>query len=418
MKSMRKPIAVNRFSWAGFLVLGVVLLAFDPAGAVSGDEQSLFNVAKNDQWNEDVRALLTKGASPNVPVNVLLQRAAIHVAAEHGAVKNLAAMLQMGGKPNLPDWQGNTPLHLASMGDQTTGGNLTADYPAAIRLLAQHGADLHRTNRDGAAPLHVAVHTLSLDGDVVQALLDAGAKPERGDGNGLTALQGFAQSGADRGDIVTLLLNAGTNPDRKTPGGDAPLHLAVKHGTGKTSVVKALLNGGADPCVQDAEGHTPYQLSNAQSKPAIRQALDRAQGRDLACPAMQPFGLGWVVVKNQSCQIFDSYLNPGALYTWLGGCVASKASGKGRAVERLSDGGQHVYEGSIRAGKFHGPGMTTFSNGDRYVGEYRDGKPHGYGAYIAANGESYVGQWYNGCFRGRDRRQMSMNTSREACGFR
>ncbi|MCY4132215.1 MAG: ankyrin repeat domain-containing protein [Nitrospira sp.] len=412
MKSMRKPIAVNRFSWAGFLVLGVVLLAFDPAGAVSGDEQSLFNVAKNDQWNEDVRSLLAKGASPNVPVDTLLQRTAIHVAAEQGAVKNLVAMLQAGGNPNLLDGEGNTPLHWA-----TTG--FTANHPAAIRFLVQHGADLHRTNHNGATPLHVAVYNVwSLNGDVVKALLDAGAKPETVDGDGMTALQGFAQSGADRGDIVTLLLNAGTNPDRKTPGGDAPLHLAVKHGTGKTSVVKALLNGGADPCVQDAEGHTPYQLSNAQSKPAIRQALDRAQGRDLACPAMQPFGLGWVVVKNQSCQIFDSYLNPGALYTWLGGCVASKASGKGRAVERLSDGGQHVYEGSIRAGKFHGPGMTTFSNGDRYVGEYRDGKPHGYGAYIAANGESYVGQWYNGCFRGRDRRQMSMNTSREACGFR
>ncbi len=286
MKSLRKSIAVIRFPFAGFLILGVVLLAAGQAGAVSADEQRLFNAAEDDRWHDDVRTLLAKGVSPNVPVDVLLQRAAIHVAAERGAVKNLASMLQAGGNPNLPDGEGNTPLHWASTGGAAL---LTSDHPAAIRLLGQHGADLHRTNHHGSTPLHVAV-TRSYEASVIKALLDLGAQPDRVDGAGLTVLQRFAKDGTNDGRIVTLLLKAGANPDHKTPGGDTPLHLAVRLGSGLPAVVQALLNGGAEPCVQDAEGFTPYQLYNAQADPTIRQALDRAQGYDLACDKKKQAG--------------------------------------------------------------------------------------------------------------------------------
>ncbi len=410
MKSMSTSVAVTGFPFAGFLVLGVVLLllAAGPAGAVTADEERLFNLAEDDRWHDQVRALLAKGVSPNAPVGFSLRRAAIHVAAEHGASKNLAAMLRAGGNPNLRDGEKNTPLHWASA-DRSTGG-LTADYPAVIRLLVRHGADLHRPNQKGATPLHVAVDTGvgSADRAVVKALLDAGAKPETVDGAGLTALQRFARSGNNEGALVRLLLDAGADPDRKTPGGYAPLHLAVREGSGKPAVVQALLNGGADPCVQDAEGYTPYQLYNGQANAVIRQALDRAQGHDIACntkeqaedtqqaeggpgggsgtgeekpgqaPAMEPFGPNWVVAENQPCQQFDRSLKPGKTpsytYTWSGGCVDGKLSGKGRWVIQFHSGYQKVYEGSMRAGKHHGQGTMTLSDGDRYVGEWRNGR--------------------------------------------
>ncbi len=290
MKNLRPFSAVTRFPFARSLVLGVglLLLAAGPAGAVSMDEQRLFDVAGDDNNGHNaVRALLAKGVSPNVPVEFSPpRRAAIHVAAEQGAVKNLAAMLKASGDPTLPDGEGNTPLHWASTGDRG-GMGLTHDHPAAIRLLVQHGADLHRNNHNGATPLHVAVYIGLGHGAagsaIIKALLDAGAEPERTDGEGLTALQRFARYGENRGEIVTILLKAGADPDRVTPGGDTPLHLAVREGSGKPAVVKALLAGGAEPCVQDADGYTPYQLYNAQENAVIRQALDRAQGHDLAC---------------------------------------------------------------------------------------------------------------------------------------
>jgi len=486
MKSLRKSIAVPRFPFAGFLILGVVLLAAGQAGAVSADEQRLFNAAEDDRWHDDVRTLLAKGVSPNVPVDVLLQRAAIHVAAERGAVKNLASMLQAGGNPNLPDGEGNTPLHWASTGGAAL---LTSDHPAAIRLLGQHGADLHRTNHHGSTPLHVAV-TRSYEASVIKALLDLGAQPDRVDGAGLTVLQRFAKDGTNDGRIVTLLLKAGANPDHKTPGGDTPLHLAVRLGSGLPAVVQALLNGGAEPCVQDAEGYTPYQLYNAQADPTIQQALGRAQGHDLACdkkkqaeepqqaeggptdgsgtgeerpgqaPAMQPFGPNWIVAENQPCQAFNPNPHPGETYTWSGGCVDGKVSGKGREVLQFPDGKQSVYEGSMRAGKFHGQGTSTWADGSRYEGQWREGefhgqgtftgpdgsryegqwregkkhgqgtstwangnryegpwyegKPHGYGTYTGADGDSFEGQWHNGCSQ---ERAHAIGTSLEACGY-
>jgi len=178
--------------------------------------------------------------------------------------------------------------------------------------------------------------------------------------------------------------------------------------------------------VQDAEGYTPYQLYNAQADPTIRQALDRAQGHDLACDkkkqaeetqqaeggptagsgtgeerprqalAMQPFGPNWIVAENQPCQKFNPNPVPGETYTWSGGCVDGKVSGKGRLVFQFPDGGQTVYEGSMRAGKEHGQGTAVMPGGVRYEGGWREGKPHGDGMLIDSAGQGFEGKFQDG----------------------
>ena len=282
MKNIKKPVALIRspLVWSLFLGFVLLLLSSGPAGAVSADEDRLLRFAADDKDNSTVRSLLAQGVSPNAPGD-FDGRTAVHNAAKGGAAQNLAAMLQAGGKPNVQDRDGDTPLHLASMGSFSGG---FTDHAAAVRVLLKHGANLNRTNSAGETPLHVAVFNgaAAAHADVVSALLDAGAKPSQVDGNGLTALQRFARHNENNGAIVRLLLRAGADPDRLTPGGDTPLHLAIKNGR-KGRVVKALLNGGAEPCVQDADGYTPYQLYYAQDEPGIRQALSRAGGGDLAC---------------------------------------------------------------------------------------------------------------------------------------
>ena len=425
MKSVPKPLRATLATVTGSLFLGLVLavLSSGPVGAVSLEESSLFNLAAHDKDNGTVRQLLAKGVSPNVPMG-FDGRTAIHNAAKDGAAQNLAAMLQAGGKPSVQDRDGNTPLHLASMGSFSS---VFTNHAAAVRVLLQHGANLHRTNDSGETPLHVATHTGvgAAHADVIRALLAAGARPQQADGNGVTALQRFVRHGSDNGEIVALLLKAGANPDQKDSRGDAPLHTAIKTGgsNGKANVVEALLGGGANPCVRDARGYTPYHLADSRGMRRSRQALDRAYGFDAshdgdsgcqmgsedgpkltdkggagkekAAASLKPFGPNWIIAENQPCQAWDQRPIPGETYTWSGACVDGKVSGAGRGVWHSPEGGKHVYEGNMRDGKHHGQGIHTWANGDRYEGEWREGKEHGYGIYTWANGDRYEGEWHN-----------------------
>ena len=423
MQNMKSALEFIRPPLFGSLFLGLVLgvLSAGTAGAISGDEDRLFRFAAHDKDNGTVRQLLAEGVSPNAAGN-FDGRTAVHSAAKGGAAKNLAAMLQAGGKPNVQDGDGDTPLHLASKGSYASG---FSDHPAAVRVLLQHGADLHRTNSSGETPLHVAVFTgvSAAHVGVIKALLDAGARPSAVDGNGLTVLQRFSRHSENNGAIVRLLLRAGADPDRKDPQGDAPLHAAIKSGGsyGKAEVVEALLDGGANPCVRDARGSTPYHMSSELNR--IYRALARAGGADAshagdsgcqlgsedgpeltkkgegrtgeAAAALEPFGPNWIMAENQPCQRSNPNPTPGETYTWSGECVDGKVSGKGRGVWHLPDGGESVYEGSMRDGKKHGRGTFT-SYGARSEGEWRDDKPHGHGTFTLPDGTRFEGEWRNG----------------------
>ena len=430
---MKRTFQTTLSTFAGSFCFGLVLavLSAGQAGAISDDENRLFKFAAHDKDNGTVRQLLAEGVSPNAAGN-FDGRTAVHSAAKGGAAKNLAAMLQAGGNPNVQDRDGDTPLHLASGGSYAGG---FSDHPAAVRVLLQHGANLHRTNSSGETLLQVAVFTGvgAAHVGVVSALLEAGARPSAVDGNGLTVLQRFSRHSENNGAIVRLLLQAGANPDQKDHQGDAPLHAAIKSGGsyGKAEVVEALLDGGANPCVRDDRGYTPYHMSSELNR--IHRALARAGGSDAShagdsgCqlgsedgPEMTEKGaegeqsagesvaaLGplcanaaegaecWKVVSNKpGCYVFDNYLKPDQSYTWSGDCVDGKVSGEGREVWPSSDG-EIVYEGSMRDGKRNGQGIVTGANGDRYEGEFRNSKLHGQRTFTGANGDRYEGEFRN-----------------------
>ena len=438
MQNRKSALESIRPTLCGSLFLGLVLavLSAGQAGAVSDDEDRLFRFAAHDKDNGTVRQLLAEGISPNVPVG-FIGRTAVHNAAKGGAAKNLAVMLKADGNPNAQDRDGNTPLHFASMGSFSGG---FSDYPGAIRALLQYGADLRQTNNGGETPLHVAVFSgvSAAHVDVVKALLDAGAKPQRVDENGLTALQRFARQSVNNGAIVTLLLEAGADPDRKDPGGDVPLHAAIKTGGsyGKAEVVEALLDGGANPCVRDARGYTPYHMSSDMKR--IHQALSRAGGSDASHAGAEGCKMGsddapkltdkgdkglqdeentresvatldplcanadegiecWKVVSDKpGCYVFTGYFIHDQTYTWSGDCVDSKVSGEGRGVWHSSKG-EFVYEGNMRDGKQHGRGTTRYSDGSVVEGSYVDGKRHGHWVRRSGDGPLlYEGPYVDG----------------------
>ena len=51
------------------------------------------------------------------------------------------------------------------------------------------------------------------------------------------------------------------------------------------------------------------------------------------------------------------------------------------------------YVGEFKDGEFNGQGTFTYADGRKYVGEYKDGKYNGQGTFTFADGQKYVGEW-------------------------
>jgi ankyrin repeat protein len=118
----------------------------------------------------------------------------------------IAYLLSIGADPNAWTKDGVSPLHRAVR---------TRSLPA-VRALLDGGGDPRVPNKSGSTPLHLAVHTTGRGGsgsehareqqaDIIQLLLERGAKPTDKDGRGKTVLQ------AATSDRLRSLLKSGAH---------------------------------------------------------------------------------------------------------------------------------------------------------------------------------------------------------------
>jgi cytohesin len=156
--------------------------------------------------------LLTKESS--VDVRLLLQRTALHVAAERGNDEIVRRMLDLGANHSLMDYRNDTPLHLAA----------GAGAVRIVESLLASGAIASAKNTFKESPLH--------------ALCSGGG----------------AASAEDRKIILSMLLDVGCGIDDQDSTGRTPLWMAagaysdkdVEAVTAaKVEVVKMLLSKGA-----------------------------------------------------------------------------------------------------------------------------------------------------------------------------
>ena len=134
-----------RYAW-GAMVVSVVLLPVFGAFALiqyAPTKENLRVLAETDKNLAVVQQLLDRGVNPNAVD--WHGRTAVHVAARHGAAKNLHAILQAGGGPNVQDQDGNTPLHVAiregkSNGQVNVVKALLAGHPDVVEMLRAAGA--------------------------------------------------------------------------------------------------------------------------------------------------------------------------------------------------------------------------------------------------------------------------------------
>ena len=139
-----------RCAWVGAMVVSVVLLPALGAASIqyAATEENLRVLAETDKNLAVVQQLLDRGVNPNAVD--WRGRTAVHVAARHGAAKNLHAILQAGGAPNVQDQDGNTPLHVAIREGERNG------KVNVVKALLAGRADPCIRDAKGHTPYHVS----------------------------------------------------------------------------------------------------------------------------------------------------------------------------------------------------------------------------------------------------------------------
>ncbi|KAL1959321.1 hypothetical protein VTO42DRAFT_2508 [Malbranchea cinnamomea] len=193
------------------------------------------------------RALRAKKPSPAV-IDTLLRHGApidlkvlcsLRLAVKKSQLEVVRVLLDHGANIHNANRKGHNALHFSCIFPSTD----------VARLLLDHGADVTRTARDGSTALHFAVETSP---EIVALLLNYNA-PINARKDGRTALQLATEMG--KWEAASILLSGGASPSIPNKRAETPLHHAVAQGHVET--VKSLLQHGASVSAQDKDGLTP-----------------------------------------------------------------------------------------------------------------------------------------------------------------
>lgn len=176
-------------------------------------------------------------------------------------------LLKYGANPNIPDEDGDTPLHF--MYGRSIGG--------CLEMLLKHGANVNAQNKDGQTPLHCVFNsTIS-----TQILLDHGANPSIPDKDGFTPLHLAARGGVDK--TVELLMTRGANIDAQDCKGKTPLHLLALYNY--KNLLKCMLDYGANPFIEDDNERTFLDyIHDHEFRESIRSYAEEISTLDIKEP--------------------------------------------------------------------------------------------------------------------------------------
>lgn len=150
---------------------------------------------------------------------------------------------------------GYQPSPFAPIAEAARGGDVTA-----VRDLVRRGADPNAlSGQNGWTPLEHAIHTHQLAS--MNALLDAGADPNRPDANGTTPLMMAAAYGYN--DMVEALLRRGANPRAVAPDGIRAVDLAM---TGVADIDRFTLFECQDQTVRTLRNAAPSTPVNPRAR--------------------------------------------------------------------------------------------------------------------------------------------------------
>jgi ankyrin repeat protein len=240
---------------------------FDPNSATKSGGVTALMLATPD--TEKMKMLLAHGA--NADGRAKNRYSALLVAAQYtGSSAAMNLLLDQGAKVRLPKGQGAPffnafPVILAAMagncevigrlvkeGDRVDDKmNLIGIFPVTPMLAL---ATTHRTN-------------------CVSALLDAGAKVDQVDGDGLTTLSWAAISNPV--DMAHLLISRGADVNHVDKKGMTPLLYAASIDFGNSDMIELLLKSGARADARNGDGLTALDLARKYKHTHLLASLER-----------------------------------------------------------------------------------------------------------------------------------------------
>ena len=192
-----RPKGSSALGWSAYGGdLPSFLLLLSAAQAAGLESQDLVSVNtrlkhRNDELRHVFERVLALDALPLRP---------LESACWQGTAAEVQETLRSERSPMLPDSQGWTALHWASLGE---------DAATKAALLLEAGADPNAATVGGCTPLMLASHNDDLP--LAGSLLEAGADPDSMDEDGRTALHIAAFHGSV--ELLWRLLDAGADPN-------------------------------------------------------------------------------------------------------------------------------------------------------------------------------------------------------------
>jgi ankyrin repeat protein len=242
---------------------------FDPNSATQAGGVTALMLAAPDV--EKMKLLIDRGA--NADARAKNRYSALLVAAQYpgsGAAMNL--LLDHGAKVRLPQGQG-APLFNA--------------FPILLAAFSGNSEIIGRLHKEGdrlddkmtvvglfpSTPLLELASTHRTDS--VRALLDAGAKVDEADGDGITILSWAAI--ADRVEMARLLIERGADVNHVDKNGMTPLLYAASIDFGGSAMVDLLLQSGASASARTKEGLTALDLARKYHHTHLLASLEGPQ---------------------------------------------------------------------------------------------------------------------------------------------
>ncbi|KAL0944581.1 uncharacterized protein CTRU02_202468 [Colletotrichum truncatum] len=209
---------------------------------------------------EVVKVLLKNGTDPSTR-NSANGQTGLHVAADRGDTSLIKILLETRARDtllNALDEDGNTPLIISLMAEQTT----------VAKMLLEQGAQSDLANKVGCTPLWIAIENNC--GEVARLLLtDYKSGADRPGYGGKTALHLIASRGWS--DLLPLILEQNGSPEARDDEGLAPLHYAAAFNQCDFINELMRLSSGLDTCPLNIKGLTPLHFAAREgSVDAIR----------------------------------------------------------------------------------------------------------------------------------------------------